>query len=172
MRGALTDEGLVCLECLITLAEAGAAVHAVCECPSSGSVAAQVECLARCLHPLRLVGLDQSTREQGAEMGDVAVSFLTDVTVVIFLAVFFDLAAGTDEDRIELGDLLTDGIEEGSLLAQFISQKKRIGIAFPDKTLIEGATSGNIIFSLNVAGHSLDLLSICRLFRGGGWLDE
>ena len=123
VHGAFPDEGLVCLECLITLAEAGAAVHAVCECPSSGSVAAQVECLARCLHPLRLVGLDQSTREQGAEMGNVAVSFLTDVTVVIFLAVFFDLATGTDEDRIELGDLLTDGIEERVFFAQLSARR-------------------------------------------------
>ena len=80
-------------------------------------------------------------------MGDVAVGWRADVTVVRFLAVFLDLAAGTHQNRIEPDDLLTDGLKERDPhFAQFISQQQRVGIAFPDKTLVEGAAGGKIYF--------------------------
>ena len=63
----------------------------------------------------------------------MAVPRVADIAVMVLLAILLNLAVGPDQDRIEPADLVTDCIKERILAAQFLRQKQRVGIAFPDK---------------------------------------
>ena len=98
---------------------------------------------------------------------------ISDIAVVVLLAIFLNLTVRTDQDRIQSRDLLADRIEERIVLTQRIRHRQCIRIAFPHKALIEGAPSGNVISpAFQLARHALSLLGIRHLFRRGGRLDQ
>ena len=115
-HGALTNKTLINFMRLFALAEPGAAVHAVGKGPTGGFIAAQIQCFARRLSPV-FVGINQRAGIERAEVGDVAVFGVADITVVFFFAVFFNLTAGTDQNGVELGELLAYCFQKAVLFA-------------------------------------------------------
>ena len=116
-RGAFANETLIRFMCLIALAEAGAAIHAVSQGPSGGSVAAQIQRFAGGLHPFWF-RINERSRVERTKMRNVTVSWLADIAVMVLLTVFLNLTIGPDQNRVELGDLLADGIEEGVFVTE------------------------------------------------------
>ena len=107
--------------------------------------ATEIERFAGRLHPFRFIGINEGARVEGAKVGDVAVARIADIAVGLLLAVFLNLAGGPDEDRVELGDFVLDGLEEVIFFTQGFRHDQGVVVVFPDKALVKRAADRDVV---------------------------
>ena len=105
-------------------------------------------------------------------MRNMTVFRIANIAVMVFFAVFLNLTAGSDQNRIKSSDLLADRIEERIFFVARVRQRERVGKGFPNESLIEGAARSAIMPPPQMARHPLHLLRRGRIFWRGRRFDQ